>query len=539
LAPGARTRRYSLVYAVQPGANFAGQSRAFSADGCVESRAMIPLKDDVETVNGWRALARTLKRDGRAVIGGRRVDGTAHESFASRDPQTDDVVGHFPRCAGIEVDHAVADGRRALSSGQWSDAGLRSRTLHRLADLLMLHRHELALMDSLEMGMPVTSALADVALAAEGLHETADLHGVLTDEVLTNLPRTRALNRRMPQGVVALITPWNFPLFVAVGKVGAALAAGNVVVLKPSEVASLSALRLADLALEAGVPPGVFNALPGLGAEVGDALARHMDVDALSFTGSTETGRRLLRAAADSNLKALMLECGGKSPQVVFDDFSAPELLADALVQGFTWNGGQVCVAGTRLLVAQDVAEQLRPALAARLAACVSGHPLDPATTLGPLGSRVHTQRVRGVIQDALASGAQPLGVWADDAEAGHLRPIVLDAVQADSAVVQQEVFGPVATLQTFANADEAIALANGTPYGLSATAWTADPALGERLARGLRAGLLIVNGSAQPDASTVAGVTVEPVGQSGFGAEGGRWGLQSFTRARHVRFSR
>jgi acyl-CoA reductase-like NAD-dependent aldehyde dehydrogenase len=500
---------------------------------------MSPFEDDVQTLSGWQALARTLRRDGRAVIGGRRVDTTSRESFSSRDPQTDDVVAVYPRCAVAEVDHAVTDGRRTLSSGRWSDSGLRTQTLHCLADLLMRHRHELALMDSLEMGMPVSGALADVALAAEGLHEAADLQGALADEVLASGPRTRALNRRVPQGVVGLITPWNFPLFVALGKVGAALAAGNVVVLKPSELAPMSALWLADLALEAGVPPGVFNALPGLGTEAGDALARHMDVDALSFTGSTETGRRLMRAAADSNLKALVLECGGKSPQVVFDDFGAPELLADALVQGFTWNSGQVCVAGTRLLVAQDVAERLRPALAARLADCVSGHPLDPATSLGPLGSRDHAQRVQRVVMEALASGAKAVGAWTDGVAPGHVQPVVLDAVQADSGIVQQEVFGPVATLQTFANADDAIALANGTPYGLSATAWTSDPVLGARLAQELRAGLLMLNGSVEPDASAVVGVTVEPVGQSGFGAEGGRWGLQSFTRARHVRYSR
>jgi acyl-CoA reductase-like NAD-dependent aldehyde dehydrogenase len=500
---------------------------------------MSPFKDDVETLSGWQALAQAQQRDGRAVIGGRRVDATVQDTFASRDPQTDDVVARFARCTVTEVDEAVADGRRALAKGNWSDSGLRTQTLHRLAELLMQHRHELALMDSLEMGIPVSGALADVALAANGLHEAADLQGALAEEVLTTLACTRASNRRVPQGVVGLITPWNFPLFVAVSKVGAALAAGNVVVLKPSELASLSALRLADLALEAGVPPGVFNALPGLGGEAGDALARHLDVDALSFTGSTETGRRLMRAAADSNLKALVLECGGKSPQLVFDDFGAPELLADALVQGFTWNSGQVCVAGTRLLLARGVAERLRPALAAKLATCVSGHPLDPATRLGPLGSRNHAQRVQRMVLEALASGAKPVGAWTDGAAPGHVRPVVLDAVRADDAIVQQEVFGPVATLQTFANVDEAIALANSTPYGLSATAWTADPALRERLAHELRAGLLMVNGSAEPDASAVAGATVEPVGQSGFGAEGGRWGLQSFTRARHVRYSR
>lgn len=495
--------------------------------------------DAADTLSSWEALARALPRDGRPVIGGARQAVAAPRSFASFDPHSGDEVARFQRCGPAVVDQAVAEARRALTATGWSDPALRTQALHRLADLLLQHRRELALMDSLEMGMPVSSALGDVALAAEGLREVAGLHAALADEVLASGTRTRAVNRRQPQGVVALITPWNFPLFVAVGKVGAALAAGNTVVLKPSELAPLSALRLADLALEAGVPPGVLNSLPGLGAEAGDALARHADVDALSFTGSTATGRRLMHAAADSNLKALLLECGGKSPQLVFDDFGQPERLADALVQGFTWNSGQVCVAGTRLLVAEHLAGRLRPALVQRLRECVPGAPLDPATELGPLGSREHARRVHGAVLDAVAAGAVPLGGWADDAPPGYLHPVLLEAVRPDSAIVQQEVFGPVATLQTFANADEAIALANGTPYGLSATAWTADEALASRLAHELRAGLVVLNASVEPDATAAAGVAVEPVGHSGFGAEGGRFGLQAFTRVRHVRRSR
>ncbi len=487
----------------------------------------------------WQARAEVLVPDSRAVVDGRRVESFGGTSFTTRNPQTDDVVATYVGAGAIDVDRAVVSCRRALERGHWSDATARAAVLHRLADLLLQNRHDLALMDSLEMGMPITSALADVALAAQGLHETAQAQGALDDESLAQLPRTLALNQRVPHGVVALITPWNFPLFVALGKVAAALLAGNAVVLKPSEIASLSGLRLAELALEAGVPPGIFNALPGLGAVAGDALARHMDVDALSFTGSTPTGRRLLHAAADSNLKALLLECGGKSAQLVFDDFGDAAQLADSLVQGFTWNSGQVCVAGTRLLVAEHIAEGLRAALASRLQECTSGDPLDPHCTAGPLGSRQHAQRVSGKVQAAMARGAAPLTAWAPHATPGHVQPVVLDGVQGDDPIVQEEVFGPVATLQTFTSPEQATMMANSTPYGLAATVWAADAGVGERLARSVRAGLMLVNASAQPDPAAVTGATVEPTGQSGFGAEGGRWGLQAFTRARHVRFSR
>jgi acyl-CoA reductase-like NAD-dependent aldehyde dehydrogenase len=493
-----------------------------------------------DSADSWLQRGRALPRDVRPCIGGARVDAIAIEHVDCTNPQTAEVVARVPRCGPADVDRAVTAARAALSAGPvpgtWADWTTRAAVLIRLADAVQANREELALLDSLCMGMPISAALADVAEAAGTLRHAVDAMGALDDEVLPARPGAMALNRRMPHGVVGLVTPWNFPLFVALAKLGPALAAGNAVVLKPSELAPLSALRVADLAAQCGLPPGVLNVVPGLGAEAGQALAEHMGVDALSFTGSTATGQRIMQAAGRSNLKPVMLECGGKSPQIVFDDFGDLPALADALVQGFTWNSGQVCVAGSRILVQRALRDPLARLLEERMQALHTADPLAPATALGPLASRAQWSRVNGFVRDALGAGARALGAYdAHTATACHFRPLVIDGVGADAAIVQEEVFGPVATLQAFDTPDEAIALANGTRYGLSATAWVADEALADRLARSLRAGMVTTMAAARAAPSMARGASVEPVGQSGFGVEGGRAGLLAYTRARHV----
>jgi acyl-CoA reductase-like NAD-dependent aldehyde dehydrogenase len=340
----------------------------------------------------------------------------------------------------------------------------------------------------------------------------------------------------MPHGVIGLVTPWNFPLFTALAKIGPALAAGNAVVLKPSELAPLSALRVADLAVTCGLPPGVLNVVPGLGAEAGQALAAHPNVDALSFTGSTLTGQRIMQAAGSSNLKAVMLECGGKSPQIVFDDFGDLPAVADALVQGFTWNSGQVCVAGSRILVHRSLRDRLARLLEERMHALRTGDPLDPTTQLGPLASAAQWAKVNTFVRDALVGGGGALGAYdAATAKACHFRPLVIEGVGAESPIVQEEVFGPVATLQSFGTPEEALALANTTRYGLSASVWVADDTLADRFARGLRAGTVVLMATPQAAPAMARGASSEPVGLSGFGAEGGRAGLLAYTRMRHV----
>jgi acyl-CoA reductase-like NAD-dependent aldehyde dehydrogenase len=489
---------------------------------------------------GWAQRARELARDSRSFIDGRRDDTAAAARFACVNPQDGQAVAQFPRGGPAEIDRAVSAARAALARGglpgEWADRPTRAAVLLRLADAVQAHGEELALMDSLCMGMPISGALADVAEAAGTLRHAVDALAALDDENLPSRPGAMAINRRMPQGVVGLVTPWNFPLFTALAKIGPALAAGNTVVLKPSELAPLSALRVADLAASCGLPPGVLNVVTGLGVEAGQALAAHPGVDALSFTGSTVTGQRIMQTAGASNLKALMLECGGKSPQIVFDDFGDLPAVADALVQGFTWNSGQVCVAGSRILVHRSLRDRLAELLEERMHAVHTGDPLDPATSLGPLASAAQWTKVHGFVRDALAGGARPLGAYDPaSASACHFRPLVVDGVDARAAIVQEEVFGPVATLQSFDTPQEAVAFANATSYGLSASVWVDDDALADRLARGLRAGMVTMMGAARAAPAMARGASIEPVGLSGFGAEGGRAGLLAYTRVRHV----
>jgi acyl-CoA reductase-like NAD-dependent aldehyde dehydrogenase len=498
-----------------------------------------------ESLQTWQQRASALARDARPVLDGVRTDALAPGRFSTTNPFNGSTVAEFAACGQADVDRAVASARAAHTRGDWAFASPHARqaVLHCLADLVEAHAEELALLDSLEMGMPIALAVPDMHGAAAALRETADLAATVVDQPLHGPGQSRAWNQRVPHGVMALITPWNFPAYVALGKVAAALAMGNAVVLKPSEVATLSCLRLADLAAQAGVPPGVFNALPGLGPQAGQALALHPDVDALSFTGSTATGRRLLAASGASNLKALILECGGKSPQLVFDDFGDPETLAQSLVAGFTWNSGQLCVAGTRLLVHRHLLGALRPVLqrAVQLSEAGLGDPLDPATTMGPLSSRAHWERVRGITQQAVEQGAQHLDESSSNSPlaACFMRPTILHGVDAQQAIVQEEVFGPVAVLMPFNDEAHAVQLANSTVYGLSASVWASDDGQGQRVAACLRAGFVTVNTKAGAPLLQVAGLAGEPAGQSGFGAEGGLAGLHSNSRARSVVISR
>jgi len=484
----------------------------------------------------WHARAASLKLDVRPVVDGERVDPLTDACFTETNPADGKTLARLPDGGQGDVDRAVAAAHRAFQDGRWSALApdVRARVLRRLADLVQSHAPELALLDSLEMGMPIALGVPDLEAAAEDLRDVASWCDRLEAVQLAAPPTVIALNRRVPHGVVAAITPWNFPVYVALGKIAPALAAGNSVVLKPSEVASLGCLRLGDLALEAGVPAGVLNVITGRGAGAGAALAAHPQVDALTFTGSTQTGQRIMALAAASNLKALMLECGGKSPQIVLDDLGDPEGLADALVSGFTWNSGQVCVAGTRILLHRDVQARLWPLLAERVSALQTGHPLEASTTLGPLASATQHSRVSHWV--ALAereAWVRARGVAAEGP--CHMAPLLLRDVPPDHPLMQEEIFGPVAGVCVFGDAQQALQIANGTRYGLSATVWTADAARGARLAQGLRAGSVTVNTVASPDSTRVVGRAAEPVGLSGFGAEGGLPGLMAYTRQHHL----
>jgi acyl-CoA reductase-like NAD-dependent aldehyde dehydrogenase len=315
------------------------------------------------------------------------------------------------------------------------------------------------------------------------------------------------------------------------------MAAGNSVVLKPSEIASLSCLRLGDLAAEAGIPAGVLNVVPGLGSDAGAALALHMDVDLLTFTGSTATGRRLLELSGQSNMKRLVLECGGKSPQIVFGDVADIEGLADAVVGGITFNTGQVCVAGSRLLVHRSVHDELVARVVAKAGAMQAGDPLDEATTLGPLASSAQLGRVRSYFDVGREQGARLAldGSTAEGRPGCYWLPTVFTGVEPHMRIAQEEIFGPVLATLAFDTDEEAIAIANGTIYGLTANVWTSDLSRALQLARRLKAGAVTIN--AKPAGGRVDATVgaFEPHGQSGLGVEGGLGGMRSFTKLKLV----
>ncbi|ANH69193.1 aldehyde dehydrogenase family protein [Mitsuaria sp. 7] len=504
----------------------------------------------------WQQRARQLTVDVRPIIDGERVDvridgrGDMHGGergevgegrFDSVNPHDGRVVASLASCGEADVDAAVLSARRTFEQGTWSriSAHERSRTLLRFADEIERHQEELALLDSLEMGMPISSALPDVALAARIVRSTAERLDKLSEQVLPSAAHTLALNLRVPHGVVAAITPWNFPLYVALGKIVPALGMGNSVVLKPSEIASLSCLRLGDLAMAAGLPAGALNVLPGLGRETGRLLALHNDVDCLSFTGSTTTGRVLMQYAGQSNLKALLLECGGKSPQLVFDDLGDLDAVAESLVQGFVWNCGQVCVAGTRILVTRALYAPLLQRLSALVESQRGGDPLQPSTVLGPLANRVQLERVGAMVDAARRDGATIVAGGARDTAAGgcHYRPTLIADLPHAHVFMQEEIFGPVAGILPFDGVEQALQLANDSRYGLSATLWTRDVALAHGLVRRVRGGPVTVNAVASPGPGHVSGSSVEPAGASGFGAEGGTAGLMAYTRAKSVHY--
>jgi gamma-glutamyl-gamma-aminobutyraldehyde dehydrogenase len=449
----------------------------------------------------WHDLATTLALPAKAVIGGELRPAADGATMPCTSPRDGRVLVDVAAASDRDVDAAVRAGREAFEDGRWSGLAPaeRKRVLLAVADAVEAAADELAVLVSLEMGKPIADARGiEIPALLKTLRWYAELADKLVDELPHVEPGALAMVTREPVGVVAAIVPWNFPLTMAGWKLGPALAAGNSVVLKPADQSPLSALRLGELALEAGLPDGVLNVVPGAGPVAGQALSRHLDVDVLTFTGSGETGASLLHDAADSNLKRVYLELGGKTPNIVFAD--APDLAHAATMAawGITFNQGEMCTAASRLLVQREIHDEFVAQVVTAVEGRVVGDPLDEGTQVGPIVDDRQLERVLGYIEvgrdhdgAALATGGTRIH---EDSGGTFVAPTVFTDVAQPMRIAQEEIFGPVLSVIPFDSPQEAVAIANDTVYGLAAAVWTADLRTAHRTARALQAGTVWVN---------------------------------------------
>lgn len=448
----------------------------------------------------WETKASVMRYRTQAFIDGAYVDAASGKTFACISPMDGQCRAQIAECEAEDIERAVKASRRAFEAGVWSETSPvhRKKTLMKFAQLLEKHAEELALLESIDMGKPVADALAiDVAASIRCLSWTAEAIDKVYGEVAPTSQHELGLITREPLGVVAAIVPWNFPLLMASWKFAPALAMGNSVILKPSEKSPLSAIRIAELAIEAGIPPGVFNVLPGFGKGAGEPLALHMDVDGLVFTGSTGVGKHLLQCAGQSNMKRAYMECGGKSPNVVFADAPDLQAAAEAAAIGIFFNQGEVCTAASRLLVERSIKDDFVKMVVEAGKQLYPKHPFEPGAPMGAIVDEGQMQRVLSYIEKGKAEGARlALGGERVMTETGgyYVAPTVFDDVAHEMTISKEEIFGPVLSVIAFDDEKEAIRIANDTDFGLAAGVWTSNLSRGHRVAKKLRAGSVWVN---------------------------------------------
>ena len=458
---------------------------------------------DLLTTEEYKAIAAGLDLPTQAFIDGSFRPAMSGKTFDTINPATGKLLAKVAACGPEDVDFAVAKARDAFEDGRWSrlHPGERKAVLIKLAKLIKRNARELAVMESLDSGKTIYDCeTVDVPETIHCIKWHAELIDKIYDQVSPASDNHIAMIVREPVGVVGLVLPWNFPLLMLAWKIGPALAAGNSIIVKPALETSLTAIRIAELAMEAGVPAGVFNVVTGGGADVGEAIGRHMDIDAVSFTGSTATGRRFLNYASETNLKEVTLEMGGKNPAVVLNDAENLDRVAAHIVNGAFWNMGENCSASSRLIVQSGVKDELLKRIIAHAREWPMGDPLNPENRVGALVSKAHFDKVCSFLekgQKVLLGGT---------AKDGFVEPTIIDITDRNAKAVREEIFGPVLTVLTVETFDEAITLANDTEYGLAASIFTANAKKAIRGARAIRAGTVTVNAFGEGDITTPFG---------------------------------
>ena len=474
-------------------------------------------------------------RPGKLIINGEPVDAASGATFETHNPATEELITTVAEAGAEDVDRAVQAARAAFESGPWPKMkpADRARVLHRLGDLILANADEIARLETMDNGKPIfESRHIDVPMVAGCFHYFSGWASKLTGETTSVSPAFFTYTLREPLGVVGAIIPWNFPMIMVGWKAAPALAAGNTVVLKPAAETPLSAIRIGELALEAGLPPGVFNVIPGRGSVAGEALVRHPQVDKISFTGSTEVGQHIMRAAADT-VKKLTLELGGKSPNIVFADADLDAAVRGAM-NGIFYGKGEVCAAGSRLLVEQSIYDEFVGKLAERAKKMVPADPMDPKTRLGALVNVKQMNTVLGYVETGVQEGAKVVAGGARQPVNGKgtfVQATILAGVDNRMRVAQEEIFGPVLSVIPFDGADDAVAKANDIFYGLASGVWTRDVKKAHSVSRRLKAGTVWINMYNYFD----PGMPFGGYKGSGFGRDLGAACLQEYTQLKSV----
>lgn len=488
---------------------------------------------DFHNLAYWQQKARELTIETRLFINGEYSAAADNSVFATIDPAAQQTLAEVARGKKADVDRAVQAARGVFDRGDWSQASpaQRKAVLTKFADLMDTHREELALLETLDTGKPIRHSLRDdIPGAARAIRWYAEAIDKVYGEVAPTGGNELAMIVREPIGVIAAVVPWNFPLLLACWKLGPALASGNSVVLKPSEKSPLTALRLAGLAKQAGLPDGVFNVVSGFGHEAGQALALHPDVEVITFTGSTRTAKQLLKDAGDSNMKRVWLEAGGKSANIVFADCPDLQKAVNATAGGIFYNQGQVCIAGTRLLLEESIADRFLDLLKELAKGWQPGNPLDPNTTMGMLIDNTHADSVHSFIRAGEAHSTLLLDGRKNPWPAA-VGPTIFVDVDPASPLSQEEIFGPVLVVTRFKNEEQALALANDSRYGLGAAVWTRDLSRAHRVSRRLKAGSVFVNNYNDGDMTVPFG----GYKQSGNGRDKSLHALEKFTELKTI----